>query len=524
MKLVTYKEMQVIDKLVSADYKIPSLLLMENAGIRVAEVVLRYLEQPIPGRKVLIFAGKGNNGGDGLVVARHLSNAGVDVKVFLLARPEEIKGDAGVNLAILRQMGVSLKSILNNRDLNVVKLALLTADLIVDAIYGTGFKGALPALVAQVIRLVNGRGKPVIAVDLPSGLEADTGKVTGAAIQAICTVTLALPKLGLVFEPGAGLAGDLEVADISIPQTLIDKQKLTRDLLDRQWCVKRLVNRNPEGHKGDYGHLLVLGGSEGMTGAIALASEAALRTGAGLVTAGVPRSLNSILENKLTEVMSLPLPETERKTLAPEGLGVLEPWFEKISAVAVGPGMSRYPEAREYLQKLLKMVSRPLIIDADGLNALAEDISSLTEAAGPVILTPHPGEMSRLLGVPIAEIQQNRLEVTVKAAAEWGAIVVLKGNRTIIAAPDGRVCVNPTGNPGLATAGTGDVLTGIIGGLAAQGLEPMYAAALGVYLHGLVGDQVQQQKGMRGLIAGDLIRHLPAVLQELEKEASQSLA
>ncbi len=523
MKLVTYKEMQVIDKLASTDYKIPGLLLMENAGIRVAETALRYLEQPVPSRKVLVLVGKGNNGGDGLAVARHLINAGADVKVLLLTRAEEMKGDAGVNLAILRQMGVPLKSILDNRDLNVVKLALLTADLVIDAIFGTGFIGTVSPLIAQVIHLVNGRGKPVIAVDLPSGLEADTGKVTGAVIQAICTVTLALPKLGLVIEPGASLAGDLEVADISIPQTLIDKQKLTRDLLDRRWCVKHLVNRNPEGHKGDYGHVLVLGGSEGMTGAMALASEAALRTGAGLVTAGVPRSLNSILENKLTEVMSLPLPETERKNLSPEGLGLLEPWFKRISAVAVGPGMSRYPEAGEYLQKLLKMVSQPLIIDADGLNALAEDVSSLTAAAGPVILTPHPGEMARLLGVSIAEIQQNRLEVAVKAATQWGTIVVLKGNRTIIAAPDGRVCVNPTGNPGLATAGTGDVLTGIIAGLAVQGLEPVAAAALGVYLHGLVGDQVQQQKGMRGLIAGDLIQHLPTALREMEKEASQSL-
>lgn len=521
MKLVTGKEMQTIDKQATADYKIPSLLLMENAGIRVAQAVQRYLEPPIQNRKVLVLAGIGNNGGDGLVAARHLLNAGVDVKVFLLARADEIKGDAGVNLTILRQMGIPLKAILDNRDLNVVKLALLTADLVIDAIYGTGFRGTVPPLIAQVIRLVNGREKPVLAVDLPSGLAADTGKATGAVIQATGTVTLALPKLGLVLEPGAGLAGNLEVADISIPQTLIDKQELTRDLLDRCWCVKQMVMRNPEGHKGDYGHVLVLGGSEGLTGAAVLACAAALRTGAGLVTAGVPQSLNSIMENKLTEVMSLPLPETDRRTLAPAGLELLKPRLKGFAAVAVGPGLSRYPEALEYLLELLSMVSQPLIIDADGLNALAEDVSILEAAAGPVILTPHPGEMARLLGVPIAEIQQNRLETAVQAAAKWGAVVVLKGNRTIIAAADGRVCVNPTGNPGLATAGTGDVLTGMIAGLAAQGLEPAAAAALGVYLHGLVGDRVQQEKGMRGLIAGDLIEYLPTVLRELEKEAGQ---
>ena len=523
MKLVTNKEMQVIDKLASSEYKIPSLLLMENAGIKVTQIVQNYLGSPVRGRKVLILVGKGNNGGDGLVVARHLTNAGVEVKVLLLARFEELKGDAGVNLEILRKMSVPIITVLDNRDLNVVRLAMLTTDLVVDAIYGTGFKGAVPALVAQVIRLVNSRGRPVISVDVPSGLEADTGQTHGEAIRASCTVTLALPKLGMALEPGVGLVGVLEVADISIPKTLIDSQKLTRTLLNQSWCLKHLDNRDPEGHKGDYGHVLVLGGSEGLTGAVVLAGEAALRTGAGLVTVGVPVSLNAIIENKLTEVMSFPLPETGAKTLDPEGLLLLENLFKRAAVVAVGPGMSRYPEAREFMQELLKIVTIPIIIDADGLNAVAEDVSMLKAAQGPIVLTPHPGEMARLMGVSIGQIQQDRIGTAIKAATQWGVVVVLKGNRTIIATPDERVFINPTGHPGMATGGTGDVLTGIIAGLAAQGLEPAIAASLGVYLHGTAGDRALKQKGMRGLIASDLIQHLPEVLREMENGADYPL-
>jgi NAD(P)H-hydrate epimerase len=519
MKLATSKEMQIIDNLASSEYKISSLILMENAGVQVTQTVKHFLGKNVGGRKVMILVGKGNNGGDGLVVARHLVNAGVEVKVFLLVRSEEIKGDARTNLEILRHLPVSIITVIENRDLNVVRLALLSADLIVDAIYGTGFKGEVPLLVAQVIRLVNNRERSVIAIDVPSGLEADTGRVHGEAIRATCTVTLALPKLGLVLEPGAGLVGDLIVADISIPKALIDSQNIKRTLLDGMWCLQHLVKRRPEEHKGNYGHVLVLGGSEGLTGAVVLAGEAALRTGAGLVTVGVPVSLNSIIENKLTEVMSFALPETANKTLDPNGLLILENLFKRVAVVAVGPGMSRYPEAPELVRELLKMVSVPVIIDADGLNAVAEDVSMLKAAQFPVVLTPHPGEMSKLMGVSIEEIQENRIAAAKKAATQWGVIVVLKGNRTIVATPDEQIYVNTTGNPGMATGGTGDVLTGIIAGLIAQGLEPVISANLGVYVHGVVGDRVREVKGMRGLIASDLIQQLPGVLRELEEEA-----
>ena len=521
MRLVTAEEMRVIDGIASSEYQIPGLLLMENAGIQVTRVITHYLDNRLIGRRVLILAGKGNNGGDGLVVARHLANAGAEVKVMLLARTEEIKGDARVNLDILRHLPVPILPLLDDKDLNALRVAILSTDLVVDAIYGTGFKGSVPPLIAKVIRSINSQGRPVIALDVPSGLEADTGRVPGEAIRAICTVTLGLPKVGLVIEPGTEFVGELRVVDISIPPGLIEAQNLSRTLLDRQWCVQKIGRRQAAGHKGDYGHVLVLGGSEGLTGAVVLAGEAALRSGAGLVTVGIPASLNPIIETKLTEVMSRPLPETAARTLALDSLLALESLFQRISVVAVGPGMSRYPEAREFIQELLKMVSVPVVIDADGLNAVAEDISILKVARNRLVLTPHPGEMSRLLGVTIEEIQENRLEVAQKAAIEWKAVVVLKGNRTIVATPEGQVFINPTGNPGMATGGTGDVLTGIIAGFIAQGLSIVEAAGLGVYLHGATGDRVCQQTGMRGLIAGDLIKQLPAVLREWEEEAEK---
>ena len=518
MKLVTAEEMQMIDNLATTEYKIPSLLLMENAGLQVARVVQDILPKTGSNCRILILAGKGNNGGDGLVAARHLLNAGLEVKVVLLARSREVQGDAGINLEILRQLGVAVLPLREEKDLNAVRVTLLSTDLIVDAIYGTGFRGKVPSLVGKLIRLVNSQARPVIAVDIPSGVEASTGMVASEAMRADYTVTFALPKVGTVLEPGHSLAGELKVVDISIPRALLEAQRLTRMVLDRQWCRSQMVKRPSESHKGDYGHVLVLGGSVGLTGAVCLTGEAALRTGAGLVTVGVPASLHMIMETKLTEVMSRPLPETANQTLAPEGLLSLEDLFSRVTVVAVGPGMSRYPEAREFIRELLKMVSVPIVIDADGLNALAEDPTILQGAQGSVILTPHPGEMARLLGISVEEVQADRLAVAHKAATQLKAVVVLKGAQSVVATPEGQLLINPTGNPGMATGGTGDVLTGIIAGLIAQGLAPATASALGVYIHGAAGDLARREKGMRGLIAGDLLQFLPVVLRDVEED------
>ncbi|GAW92520.1 NAD(P)H-hydrate dehydratase [Calderihabitans maritimus] len=517
MKLVTAEEMKRLDQLASSAYHVPSIVLMENAGLRVVEVISRHFQGKVRGKRIAIFAGKGNNGGDGLVVARHLMNAGAEVQVFMLARTEDLKGDAAANLQILQKMKARIYCITEERHLQRVDIVLLYTDLVVDAIFGTGFKGAAMGLPARVIQLINERGKPVVAVDLPSGLEADTGKVLGPCIQARYTVTFALPKLGLILEPGAQYVGELIVADISIPNSLIEGQPLKHNLITEEWCRSLLPRRKPWGHKGDFGHVFVIGGSPGMTGAVVLAGEAALRSGAGLVTVGVPRSLNPVIEEKLTEVMSKPLAETEGKVISVEALPQIEAFLEKVSVVAVGPGMSTDFAPVNMVRQLILRLSVPAVIDADGLNALAGKVDILKEAKVPLVITPHPGEMARLTGMAVDEVQDNRVHVARKAAEEWGVVVVLKGAKTVVASPSGEIFINPSGNVGMATGGSGDVLTGVISGLIAQGMQVLEAAVVGTFIHGKAGDEAVQEKGRMGLVAGDIIDRLPEVLKGMER-------
>ncbi|MDN5347110.1 MAG: ADP-dependent NAD(P)H-hydrate dehydratase / NAD(P)H-hydrate epimerase [Clostridia bacterium] len=518
MYLVTAAEMAQLDSLVTSEYGIPSIVLMENAALRVVESIRRFFNDRVAGRRILIFVGKGNNGGDGLAIARHLMNAGAEVKVFLLARPEDLRGDARINLDIFKKMGGRLYPLQAEAHLQRADIALLYADLVVDAIFGTGFRGAALGVPAQAINLINNSGRPVVAVDLPSGLEADTGRVFGPCIRATWTVTFALPKLGLVLEPGASYAGRLEVGDISIPKGLIAGRDLKRRLLTREWCLEHLPRREPGGHKGQYGRVLAIGGSPGLTGAITLTAEAALRAGAGLVTAAVPRSLHSIMETKTTEVMTCPLPETAGGALSLQALPEILSRLGNVNVVALGPGLSRDPEAAALARELYKQCGRPLVVDADGLNALADAPEILNQHKAEVILTPHPGEMARLLGTTAAKVQEDRLQVAAQAAARWQAVVVLKGAKTVVALPDGRLFVNPTGNPGMATAGSGDVLTGLIAGLWGQGLKAEEAAALGVYLHGAAGDRAREELGQQAMLAGDILKYLPPVLAGLEAE------
>jgi NAD(P)H-hydrate epimerase len=518
VKVVTAEEMANLDRLASTDYGIPSLLLMENAGLRVLEVVREHFGGRLEGRRVVIFAGRGNNGGDGLVVARHLLNAGAEVKVFLLARPEEMRGDAAVNLGIYQRMGGKLYPLLDEKDLQRVDVALLYAEMAVDAIYGTGFRGAALGLPGEVIKMLAATRIPVVAVDLPSGLEANTGRVNGPCVRATYTVTFALPKLGLCLYPGADYVGKLIVADIGIPQVLVKAQPLARELVTWEWCVQKLAPRRPWGHKGDYGHVLVVGGSTGLTGAVVMAAQGALRSGAGLVTAAVPAGLHSILEEKTLEVMTLPLPATADNALEAEALSVIEEFARRCQAVALGPGIGRHPSSQAVVRQYLGRSRCPLVIDADGLNALAGHTNLLREAKAPVVLTPHPGEMARLLGTSTSKVQEDRLGVAEHAAREWGVTVVLKGARTVVASPQGNTYLIPTGNPGMATGGSGDVLTGVIAGLLAQGMSPEEAAAVGAYVHGAAGDAAAQELGHRALVAGDLLAYLPKVLRQLEGE------
>ncbi|NLB89463.1 MAG: NAD(P)H-hydrate dehydratase [Syntrophomonadaceae bacterium] len=515
MKVVKASQMKAIDENAIKEYGIPGLVLMENAGIRTVEVIAEILGD-VQGKNIVVIVGKGNNGGDGLVIARHLLNAGALVNVFMMGREEELSPDNLTNFNIIKKMTSNYHTLYGETDLDKLMLSLLSADLIVDSIYGVGFKGMLNDFDSKIVKMVNWCKAPVVAVDIPSGLDADTGKVHGEVVAALHTVTYGLPKIGLLLEPGKSYVGTLSVADISIPEPLLNDDNLKVNLITRKAISPLIKPRLAESHKGTYGHVLVVGGSIGLTGAIVMAANAALRTGAGLVTAAVPESLLPIVQSNLVEVMTLPLAETSQATIALEAKPALENFLGKVSVCAVGPGMGRYPEALAIIDSIIESSGVPIVIDADGLNALEKNMSILKDRQVPIVITPHPGEMARLTGKTIAEIQADRLNIATEFAQEWGITVVLKGNNTIIATASGEAYININGNPGMATGGSGDVLCGMIAGLIAQGLNPVEAAYTGVFLHGAAGDRVAEEKGQRGLIAGDLINAIPDILCDFE--------
>ncbi len=523
MRLVTASEMATIDRLAINEFGIPGVVLMENAGQQVVRAVIDLLGNPA-GKHVVILSGKGNNGGDGFVVARHLLNMGAQVQIFLAAEQDQINGDAQVNLNIWNKTGQKVFPLTKSNDINLVRLALMNADLVVDALYGTGFKGTIQKPMASFIEAINACGKPVVAVDIPSGLEADTGRVNGPCIRASHTVTFALPKIGLVLPESKPYVGKLRVTDISIPAALLADQKAQRNLITRQLVCKNWPRREGGEHKGSFGRVLLIAGSRGMSGAAVLAAQAAVRSGAGLVTLGVPAGIHNIVEAKLTEVMTFPLPETINGTLDKTALDLITDRAVDIDVMALGPGLGGSSETKTLVRELLLKIDKPCVLDADGLNAMNGRTELFRLAKSDLVLTPHPGEMARLCGLSIDKVQNNRLETTAKKAVEWNTIVVLKGAGTVIAEPSGSIYINNTGNPGMASGGTGDVLTGIIAGLIAQGMTAGKAAAAGVYLHGRAGDEAAQQKGMAGMLATDLLEHLPGVIKELEQEAGSIMS
>jgi hydroxyethylthiazole kinase-like uncharacterized protein yjeF len=513
MKITTAKEMRNIDFQTINEIGIPGVVLMENAGLGVVKAIER--DFPLQTfSKIAIFAGKGNNGGDGLVIARYLVHKGYKVTTYLLAEPDKFIGDALINLRIAQNIGLNIEYILSDEQLNEKKGIISQNNLIIDAIFGTGLSGPVRGFASNVIDYLNSTGMPIVAVDLPSGLDSDTGKVEGSCIKAIMTVTMALPKRGLLLYPGAKFVGKLEIADIGIPQSVIDSQNISTILIQSP-CALKLPERPRDGHKGLFGRVLIIAGSVGLTGASAMASLSALRVGAGLVTLGTPESLNPIMEVKLTEAMTLPLPETSHQTLSIRAYDKIMQMVNGTDVVAIGPGLSRNPETIELVQKLCSDINIPKVIDADGLNALAEDKSCLRELGKQTVLTPHPGEMARLIGKTISDVQSDRINIAIDFAKEYGVILVLKGVPTVIAEPNGEAYLNTTGNPGMASGGTGDVLTGTIAGFLAQGLDANNSAILGVYIHGLAGDLASIDKGGVGIIAGDLIDFLPKAIKKV---------
>lgn len=526
MKLVTGQEMKSLDQQVIDYYGVPGVVLMENAGLCAVEAIQDFLQGELCSKRILIFAGKGNNGGDGFVIARHLVNAGADVKVYLICRPEDLQGDALVNYNILQRMQVKTYLLLSAKDLQRADIALSYADLAVDAIFGTGFRGTVSGMAADLIDLLNKSKTPVLSVDIPSGLEADTGQIHGPCVKAELTVTFGFLKLGLCQEKAIPYVGRLWLGDISFPRKLYDDYAATKYLISRDLVSSWLPERDSNGHKGTFGHVLVIGGSEGMTGAVTLASTAALRSGAGMATAAVPKSLNQIMEIKTTEVMTKPLPETDDRTVSLEALPVLHTLAAKAEAVVIGPGMSRNPNTLNLVKEFLLKLNKPVVVDADGLTALSGPDDFIPRLSGPVILTPHPGEMARLTGLSIGEVQQDRLNIASACAQKWKATVVLKGAKTVVASAEGLLYLNASGNSGMGTAGSGDVLAGMLGGLLAQGMGPLQASVCAVFLHGVAGDEGVKRLGKMALTAGDLLDYLPRVLREMEmsKETGPSLA
>ncbi len=515
-KIGTASMMREMDRKAIEEYGVPGIVLMENAGRGAFEFIM---EEFSP-RRAAVLAGKGNNGGDGYVIARHLLNAGVEVTTLVLARKAEIKGDAKTNLEALIKMGGPVFELSDSALLDDNRHVFERADLIVDAILGTGIDKEVKGFYRIMIEFVNDLSsrKPevnVFAVDMPSGMNADTGQIMGAAIRADAAATFGMLKTGQLCYPGASLSGSLAVIDISIPAFLYDD--VPYSLITSEIAAPDFPCREEDSHKGSVGHGLVLAGSPGKAGAAAMTGESALRTGCGLCTVACPRGVHAALEAATLEVMTQPLPDEEGTFSGASVEAALEA-LEGKSAAALGPGIGRGPRVTDFARAVIARCEVPLVIDADGLNAVAEDPSMLEAAKAPVILTPHPGEMARLTGVTTAEVQADRFGAALSFAGKSGAIVVLKGARTIVALPGGGAMVNLTGNPGMATGGTGDALTGVILGLLCQGLGPDKAAAVGVHLHGLAGDLAAEEMGEEGMIAGDVIKKIPAAIKTLRNK------
>ncbi len=515
MKVVTPEQMRKIDECAIREFGIPGILLMENAAAAVAAEAAAMIEGG--GRLVTVVAGRGNNGGDAFAAARLLHSKGVNIRAYLIGRKEDISGDALVNMNILERIGIDICELAEECSTESFSEDLTASALIIDGIFGTGLSRDVTGFAAAVIGLMNASGLPILSIDIPSGIDGRYGTIKGACIKAAATVTFCMPKSGLLLNPGCEYTGRLIIADIGIPPLAIIKQEIKTWIIDRQMAVSLLPGRKPDSNKGDYGRAFIISGSNGMTGSGCLASAAALRAGAGLVYAGVPASLAPIYCSKLTEPIVIRLEDGGTGVLTASCCESIQEMLDRMDAVAIGPGLTVTEDIKKIVKLVIENCKAPLILDADALNAISGDPSVLKTLRAGAVVTPHPGEMARLMGVDIKDVQADRVGNALKFAAEYGVIVVLKGSRTIVAYPDGSVFINLTGNAGMATAGTGDVLTGIIAGIAAQGVDAGAAAVAGVYLHGLAGDAAADYKGMPGILAGDLVDFLPVTIKEAVK-------
>ena len=513
MKIVTAAEMREIDRATSDRFGVPSLTLMENAGAAVAEHVLSHYAAA---EKIVVFCGKGNNGGDGFVAARHLHQAGKAVQVILLADRVDLHGDAAAMFEKRLLPAVAAHSIEDFRG-EQVRLAL-PADLYMDAILGTGFKPPVAGLYAEAIAFLNSTKVPVVAVDIPSGADADAmAPQQGTIARADSIVTFTAPRPAHVFSSLA--KGPTCVAEIgSPPEAIISALHL--NVITPSDFAPLIGPRPADSNKGKYGHVLVVGGSKGKAGSVAMAGMSALRAGAGLSTVATAESVLSTVAGFHPELMTEPLKETIDGTIANSTFEQLQTLVKGKSVLAIGPGISQFPETSELVRTLLRELNVPIVLDADGLNAFDGRTEELSGKGRLLVITPHPGEMARLVGSSVADVQKDRLGVARKFAREHDLIVVLKGNRTLVVQPDGEAWVNTTGNPGMSTGGTGDILTGMVAGMIAQHPnDALLAVIAAVHLHGLAGDVMRESVGEHSMVATDLLRGLPEAFLRAQKHA-----
>jgi ADP-dependent NAD(P)H-hydrate dehydratase / NAD(P)H-hydrate epimerase len=524
MKILTAQQMGEVDRLSTEQFGIPSVVLMENAGRSVAEELLQAVPR-IRSAKILVVCGRGNNGGDGFVVARHLAMRGVRPEILLLADPGRLKGDALINWEIVKALKLPARAVPDTAEALGSLRRGRHSDVIVDALFGTGLSHPVDAALGEVIDWINTSGAFVASVDIPSGLMANSPETPGPAVKASLTVTFTALKMSLVAPPAADHAGKVVVAPIGSPDPLVYAPQHRINLTDASIVSSTLRPRAKTSHKGTFGHVFVAAGSRGKSGAAIMTGLAALRSGAGLVTLYVPESLQRELVGRVPELMIEPLPETPDGTFSTSGLEQLLKALEQADVVVAGPGVTTVPETRQFVAALVRDARVPVVLDADGLNAFAGEPGLLRNAQGnPVVITPHPGEMGRLSGQSIQQVQANRLALAQDFSSTHGCVAVLKGFQTVTAVPSGTAYINPTGNPGLATGGSGDILAGIVGRFVAGwrrsggDVESLGAAvASAVYIHGLAGDQAAGEKGVESLIATDLVPFLPGAFKRLAR-------
>lgn len=512
MKLTTVEEMRNIDRRAIEEVGIPEVVLMENAAREVFDA-LEDLVDGIEGKRICVIAGTGNNGGDAFAATRYIANAGGRAKVFVLGQTERMTPSAAVNFNVICNMGVEVFTLSAEHDWDKLLVVLKTADAVVDGLLGTGFQGQLRAEAIRLIQTVNSSMLPVLSIDVPSGVNADNGQVESVAIRAAETVTLGEPKWGIMFAPGSVHCGKLVTDGIGIPTGLLEDPRIQQEMLLEAGVRTMLLPRAVDCHKGSCGKVLVIAGSQGMTGAACLSAMSALQVGAGVVTLACAESLNAIFEVKLTEVMTKPLADEGKGYLLSSAAEPLLAMSEEYDAALIGPGLGRQESTQALVRDFVTKAKLPLIIDADAIYALREQGELLTKCSYVPVVTPHLGEMAVLLGISVPELKESMLELTREAAKEYNAIFVVKSETTIIVYPDGMAYVSSTGNPGMATAGCGDVLAGTIAGLYQQSAEGR-AALTGTYVHGRAGDKAAELLG-NGLVASDIARQLPMVLQEL---------